>query len=211
MLVGNVTRHCQEDGTWSGAPPYCTGTCTLIVRVAQLLIGVILAEIDGHHGNVSWSLHVIGAAMEGGWWNVFSATTSCQKWWCSKSQTATVKYTQAFVTDSKKQMEWISKCTSNAAITKLFSETFSCWGEQVFTLLGCKWYFTVGLQTPHSTPPDHVQTQQQLSKQFKCTKLALLGFQQNTSLHWDAFRWNPCYLSLSWKLPQIVNAQWFER
>ncbi|XP_070827197.1 CUB and sushi domain-containing protein 1a isoform X2 [Chaetodon trifascialis] len=25
MLVGNATRHCQEDGTWSGAPPYCTG------------------------------------------------------------------------------------------------------------------------------------------------------------------------------------------
>ncbi|CAG05694.1 unnamed protein product [Tetraodon nigroviridis] len=25
MLVGNVTRHCQEDSTWSGAPPYCTG------------------------------------------------------------------------------------------------------------------------------------------------------------------------------------------
>ncbi|KAF7212586.1 CUB and sushi domain-containing protein 1 isoform X2 [Nothobranchius furzeri] len=25
VLVGNTTRHCQEDGTWSGAPPYCTG------------------------------------------------------------------------------------------------------------------------------------------------------------------------------------------
>uniref|UniRef100_A0A3P9C1B3 CUB and Sushi multiple domains 1 n=1 Tax=Maylandia zebra TaxID=106582 RepID=A0A3P9C1B3_9CICH len=25
VLVGNATRHCQEDGTWSGAPPYCTG------------------------------------------------------------------------------------------------------------------------------------------------------------------------------------------
>ncbi|TNM90535.1 hypothetical protein fugu_002824, partial [Takifugu bimaculatus] len=25
LLVGSVTRHCQEDGTWSGAPPYCTG------------------------------------------------------------------------------------------------------------------------------------------------------------------------------------------
>uniref|UniRef100_A0A3B4GMD2 CUB and Sushi multiple domains 1 n=1 Tax=Pundamilia nyererei TaxID=303518 RepID=A0A3B4GMD2_9CICH len=24
VLVGNATRHCQEDGTWSGAPPYCT-------------------------------------------------------------------------------------------------------------------------------------------------------------------------------------------
>ncbi|XP_077568652.1 CUB and sushi domain-containing protein 1-like isoform X2 [Stigmatopora nigra] len=24
-LVGNTTRHCQEDGTWSGVPPYCTG------------------------------------------------------------------------------------------------------------------------------------------------------------------------------------------
>uniref|UniRef100_A0A3B5BH77 Sushi domain-containing protein n=1 Tax=Stegastes partitus TaxID=144197 RepID=A0A3B5BH77_9TELE len=23
VLVGNATRHCQEDGTWSGAPPYC--------------------------------------------------------------------------------------------------------------------------------------------------------------------------------------------
>lgn len=28
MLVGNSTRHCQEDGTWSGAPPYCTGRQT---------------------------------------------------------------------------------------------------------------------------------------------------------------------------------------
>uniref|UniRef100_A0A8C8DH07 CUB and Sushi multiple domains 1 n=1 Tax=Oryzias sinensis TaxID=183150 RepID=A0A8C8DH07_9TELE len=25
LLVGNSTRHCQEDGTWSGVPPYCTG------------------------------------------------------------------------------------------------------------------------------------------------------------------------------------------
>uniref|UniRef100_A0A8C5A117 CUB and Sushi multiple domains 1 n=1 Tax=Gadus morhua TaxID=8049 RepID=A0A8C5A117_GADMO len=25
VLVGNATRHCKEDGTWSGAPPYCTG------------------------------------------------------------------------------------------------------------------------------------------------------------------------------------------
>ncbi|XP_068442403.1 CUB and sushi domain-containing protein 1a isoform X2 [Clinocottus analis] len=25
LLVGNNTRHCQEDGSWSGAPPYCTG------------------------------------------------------------------------------------------------------------------------------------------------------------------------------------------
>uniref|UniRef100_A0A672FLN5 CUB and Sushi multiple domains 1 n=1 Tax=Salarias fasciatus TaxID=181472 RepID=A0A672FLN5_SALFA len=25
LLVGNATRHCQEDGSWSGAPPYCTG------------------------------------------------------------------------------------------------------------------------------------------------------------------------------------------
>uniref|UniRef100_A0A3B4YUQ9 CUB and Sushi multiple domains 1 n=1 Tax=Seriola lalandi dorsalis TaxID=1841481 RepID=A0A3B4YUQ9_SERLL len=25
VLIGNATRHCQEDGTWSGAPPYCTG------------------------------------------------------------------------------------------------------------------------------------------------------------------------------------------
>ncbi|XP_027870779.1 CUB and sushi domain-containing protein 1 isoform X2 [Xiphophorus couchianus] len=25
VLVGNSTRNCQEDGTWSGAPPYCTG------------------------------------------------------------------------------------------------------------------------------------------------------------------------------------------
>lgn len=25
VLVGNGSRHCQEDGTWSGAPPYCTG------------------------------------------------------------------------------------------------------------------------------------------------------------------------------------------
>ncbi|XP_077451119.1 CUB and sushi domain-containing protein 1-like isoform X2 [Stigmatopora argus] len=24
-LVGNTTRHCQEDGTWSGVPSYCTG------------------------------------------------------------------------------------------------------------------------------------------------------------------------------------------
>lgn len=23
--MGNGSRHCQEDGTWSGAPPYCTG------------------------------------------------------------------------------------------------------------------------------------------------------------------------------------------
>lgn len=28
VLVGNTTRHCQEDGTWSGAPPYCTGNST---------------------------------------------------------------------------------------------------------------------------------------------------------------------------------------
>ncbi|KAG7257649.1 hypothetical protein CRUP_024968, partial [Coryphaenoides rupestris] len=26
VLVGNATRHCKEDGTWSEAPPYCTGT-----------------------------------------------------------------------------------------------------------------------------------------------------------------------------------------
>uniref|UniRef100_A0A3P9H2P8 CUB and Sushi multiple domains 1 n=1 Tax=Oryzias latipes TaxID=8090 RepID=A0A3P9H2P8_ORYLA len=25
LMVGNSTRHCQEDGTWSGVPPYCTG------------------------------------------------------------------------------------------------------------------------------------------------------------------------------------------
>uniref|UniRef100_A0A8C5D1X9 CUB and Sushi multiple domains 1 n=1 Tax=Gouania willdenowi TaxID=441366 RepID=A0A8C5D1X9_GOUWI len=25
LRVGNSTRHCQEDGTWSGPPPYCTG------------------------------------------------------------------------------------------------------------------------------------------------------------------------------------------
>lgn len=25
VLVGNGSRHCQEDATWSGAPPYCTG------------------------------------------------------------------------------------------------------------------------------------------------------------------------------------------
>uniref|UniRef100_A0AAV2LT87 CUB and Sushi multiple domains 1 n=1 Tax=Knipowitschia caucasica TaxID=637954 RepID=A0AAV2LT87_KNICA len=25
VLVGNTTRNCQEDATWSGAPPYCTG------------------------------------------------------------------------------------------------------------------------------------------------------------------------------------------
>uniref|UniRef100_A0A3Q2ECB7 CUB and Sushi multiple domains 1 n=1 Tax=Cyprinodon variegatus TaxID=28743 RepID=A0A3Q2ECB7_CYPVA len=25
VLVGNSTRYCKEDGTWSGAPPYCTG------------------------------------------------------------------------------------------------------------------------------------------------------------------------------------------
>ncbi|KAM7423965.1 hypothetical protein PAMA_000362 [Pampus argenteus] len=25
VLVGNTSRHCQEDGTWSGVPPYCTG------------------------------------------------------------------------------------------------------------------------------------------------------------------------------------------
>lgn len=25
LLVGNSTRHCQEDGSWSGVPPYCTG------------------------------------------------------------------------------------------------------------------------------------------------------------------------------------------
>ncbi|XP_047218456.1 CUB and sushi domain-containing protein 1-like [Girardinichthys multiradiatus] len=25
VLVGNSTRYCQEDGTWSGAPPYCAG------------------------------------------------------------------------------------------------------------------------------------------------------------------------------------------
>lgn len=43
-----------------------------------------------------------------------------------KKHTATAKNTQAFVTTSKKQMEWISKRTSSAAITKLFSETFSC-------------------------------------------------------------------------------------
>ncbi|XP_066534535.1 CUB and sushi domain-containing protein 1a [Hoplias malabaricus] len=24
-LVGNSTRHCQEDGRWSGSPPYCSG------------------------------------------------------------------------------------------------------------------------------------------------------------------------------------------
>ncbi|CAG5854549.1 unnamed protein product [Menidia menidia] len=28
VLVGNATRHCKEDGTWSGAPPYCTGAST---------------------------------------------------------------------------------------------------------------------------------------------------------------------------------------
>ncbi|KAM6977905.1 CUB and sushi domain-containing protein 1-like [Aplochiton taeniatus] len=24
-LIGNATRYCQEDGTWSGAPPHCSG------------------------------------------------------------------------------------------------------------------------------------------------------------------------------------------
>ncbi|KAM4592287.1 CUB and sushi domain-containing protein 1-like [Odontesthes bonariensis] len=28
VLVGNATRHCQEDGRWSGVPPYCTGAST---------------------------------------------------------------------------------------------------------------------------------------------------------------------------------------
>uniref|UniRef100_A0A8C5D3L1 CUB and Sushi multiple domains 1 n=1 Tax=Gouania willdenowi TaxID=441366 RepID=A0A8C5D3L1_GOUWI len=28
LRVGNSTRHCQEDGTWSGPPPYCTGVST---------------------------------------------------------------------------------------------------------------------------------------------------------------------------------------
>lgn len=75
-----------------------------------------------------------------------------------------------FLTASKKQMEWTSKHTSSAAITRLFTETSSCWCEQVFTPLACKWYSTVGLQTPHSPPTDHL----------KCKKLALLSFQQNT-------------------------------
>lgn len=30
VLVGNSTRHCQEEGTWSGAPPYCTGKNNLL-------------------------------------------------------------------------------------------------------------------------------------------------------------------------------------
>ncbi|TKS70023.1 CUB and sushi domain-containing protein 1 [Collichthys lucidus] len=33
VLVGNSTRHCQEDGTWSGAPPYCTGKGKLVISM----------------------------------------------------------------------------------------------------------------------------------------------------------------------------------
>lgn len=84
--------------------------------------------------------------------------------------TRTANKKTTFLTAGKKQMEWTSKHTSSAAITRLFSETFSCWCEQVFTPLACKWYSTVGLQTQHSTPTDHL----------KCTRLALLSFQQNT-------------------------------
>lgn len=56
-------------------------------------------------------------------------------------------------------------------------ETFSCTLDQVFLLL-FKCYSTVGLKTPQNTPPDHVQTQKQLSKQLKCSKLTLLVFHQ---------------------------------
>ena len=35
VLVGNATRHCQEDGAWSGAPPYCTGKGTLVNKAAK--------------------------------------------------------------------------------------------------------------------------------------------------------------------------------
>lgn len=63
--MGNVTRHCQEDGAWSGAPPYCTGKRTLVAKAAWCLMGVILAEIDGRPGNASWSLHMTRAAAEG--------------------------------------------------------------------------------------------------------------------------------------------------
>lgn len=64
MLVGNVTRHCQEDSTWSGAPSYCTGKGALVAKAARPSMGVILAEIDGHQELV---LHVIRAAVEGAW------------------------------------------------------------------------------------------------------------------------------------------------
>lgn len=37
VLVGNSTRHCQEDGTWSGAPPYCTGKSTLFYKSVCLV------------------------------------------------------------------------------------------------------------------------------------------------------------------------------
>lgn len=45
LLVGSVTRHCQEDGTWSGAPPYCTGKHTRVDHSVRLSMDVILAEV----------------------------------------------------------------------------------------------------------------------------------------------------------------------
>lgn len=38
--MGNATRHCQEDGTWSGAPPYCTGKVK-VVDIPACLIDTI--------------------------------------------------------------------------------------------------------------------------------------------------------------------------
>lgn len=77
VLVGNVTRHCQEDSTWSSAPPYCTGKCILVGKAARLSMAVILAEINSicYQANVSWYLHVIGAIVERARWIVSSGTT----------------------------------------------------------------------------------------------------------------------------------------
>ena len=50
-LLGNATRYCQEDGRWSGTPPYCTGTdkhiCTHIWMSCHLPTVNVLLSTDG--------------------------------------------------------------------------------------------------------------------------------------------------------------------
>lgn len=59
--MGNATRHCQEDGTWSGAPPYCTGKVKVVDIPACLIDTIyilcrIRAKLNDSHSKHTISL-----------------------------------------------------------------------------------------------------------------------------------------------------------
>lgn len=107
VLVGNVSRHCQEDGTWSGAPPYCTGECKLADRFPfdGSHFGWNWQCMRCHQRNVSWSLHVLRAIMERARWTISSSATSSRRWWSSRSQYKNNKCKKhtSFVTATKRK------------------------------------------------------------------------------------------------------------